>query len=350
MALILFLGGAFTNSSYYWARQKGQIAQVNGTPIQRTEFVRAYRNAQRSYMQQGLNILDEKNAVLKDVVRQATLETLIQQQLVRDYAREHQITVSSDEIDTEVKKFVLVQHKGDIERFEKQLRGNGLTMSTFREQVRDHLLSEKTQDQVTQNVKLSNKVLQDYYEAHKSEYAVPEKIEVQHILIKPSDKRPEAEAKKRAEQVIADYKAGASFDSLVKKYSEDTSSNEAKGKLSAFGKGEMEAAFEKAAWALKPGELSPEPVKTGYGYHVILRGKTLPAHTLSLKEAKIQFEDRLLLEEKKKAFQDWSQRQRAAANVEVLPEFQPQESASPGPAASSSTESAQPSTSASPKK
>ena len=64
-------------------------------------------------------------------------------------------------------------------------------------------------------------------------------------------------------------KGGASFEELVKKYSDDNYSKNEDGVLKPFGVGRMVPAFESAAFALKkPGDIS-EPVKTDYGFHII---------------------------------------------------------------------------------
>lgn len=77
-----------------------------------------------------------------------------------------------------------------------------------------------------------------------------------------------ADAKSKAEEVLALVKKGdTSFEELAKQYSEDSTATNG-GDLGFFGKGEMVTAFENAAFALKPGEVSGL-VQTQYGYHII---------------------------------------------------------------------------------
>lgn len=76
-------------------------------------------------------------------------------------------------------------------------------------------------------------------------------------------------ARQKANQVVAELKKGASFESLVTKYSDDKFSKEEQGVLPVFGVGRMTPAFEEAAFALKkPGDVSA-PVQTDYGFHII---------------------------------------------------------------------------------
>lgn len=97
-------------------------------------------------------------------------------------------------------------------------------------------------------------------------------LKVAQILITAQKSKGEegiAEARKRVEALQAELKSGASFESLVKKYSEDKFSKDQDGVLPVFGIGRMTPAFENAAFALKkPGDISA-PIQTDYGFHII---------------------------------------------------------------------------------
>ena len=72
-----------------------------------------------------------------------------------------------------------------------------------------------------------------------------------------------------AEYVLGKLNEGEDFAKLAKEYSECESS-ERGGDLGTFGSGIMDAAFERALYHMKPGEIS-KPVQTKYGYHIIER-------------------------------------------------------------------------------
>lgn len=91
--------------------------------------------------------------------------------------------------------------------------------------------------------------------------AMPPQVEVRarHILVK---------TKEEAEAIIKKLAGGAKFEDLAKESSTDgTASNG--GDLGYFTEGQMVPEFEKAAFALKPGEYTKEPVQTQFGFHVI---------------------------------------------------------------------------------
>ena len=91
--------------------------------------------------------------------------------------------------------------------------------------------------------------------------AIPPQTEVRarHILVK---------TKEEAEAIIKKLEGGAKFEDLAKENSTDgTAANG--GDLGYFSEGQMVPEFEKAAFALKPGEYTKEPVQTQFGFHVI---------------------------------------------------------------------------------
>jgi parvulin-like peptidyl-prolyl isomerase len=109
---------------------------------------------------------------------------------------------------------------------------------------------------------------------------VPDAIAAQHILVaykgaKAADKkitRSKADAKKRAEEVLAKAKSGTDFSSLVAEYSDDPGSKERQGSLGKFTRDKMTKPFSDAAFALGVDQIS-DVVETDFGFHVIKRNQ-----------------------------------------------------------------------------
>ncbi len=87
-----------------------------------------------------------------------------------------------------------------------------------------------------------------------------EEVRARHILV-----ATEADANK----VLADLKAGGDFAAIAKERSSDPGAAAQGGDLGFFKKGDMVPEFAAMAFSLKPGETSPKPVKTQFGWHVI---------------------------------------------------------------------------------
>jgi len=130
--------------------------------------------------------------------------------------------------------------------------------------------------------------VQQYYNQHQSEYHVDDQVKVRHILIKVdpnADAKADAAAKQKAEDILKQLHNGANFADLAKKYSDDPGSKDQGGELGFIKHGVTVPEFDKAAFALQPGQIS-DLVRTKYGYHIIQTEEKQAAHTRPLDEVK----------------------------------------------------------------
>lgn len=121
-------------------------------------------------------------------------------------------------------------------------------------------------------IKVDEKELSDYFEQHKSEFQTSElEVKVRHILVKVAPQATPAErekAKKKAEKLLARARGGEDFAELARTSSDDSGSAASGGNLGWFGKGKMVPAFEKVAFATKPGKIS-DVFETQFGFHFL---------------------------------------------------------------------------------
>ena len=120
-------------------------------------------------------------------------------------------------------------------------------------------------------------------EALKAEYNKAKSLEgdkeykAQHILV---------EDEKDAKNLIAQIKKGGNFDKLAKEKSKDAGSKDQGGKLEWTMPGNFVKPFSEAMVKLKKGEMTQEPVKTPYGYHIIKLEDTRGAKVPTFDEVK----------------------------------------------------------------
>ncbi len=156
-----------------------------------------------------------------------------------------------------------------------------------------YLLVEK--GKLRGKVALTEPELRADYETRKGGFSVPEQVVAAHILLKTDPAAAgagDAEARDKAEKLLARAKKGEDFAKLANENTEDPSGKGSGGQLPPFGKGQMVPEFEQAAFAMTPGEIRG-PVKTQFGYHVIkLVGKT-PPHTRTFEEVRSQLASEL---------------------------------------------------------
>ena len=164
------------------------------------------------------------------------------------------------------------------------------------------------------SAKVSDAELQKTYNESIDSYRQPERVKVRHILIKtqgkPKEEAPKLKAK--AEDLLKQLQHGADFAELAKKNSEDPGSAVKGGELGDIVRGQTVPNFEKAAFSLKPGELSPV-VETEYGYHILQVESKQEAHTQSFDEVKPQ----LLAEAQKQTAAESLKKAVEAARTEV---------------------------------
>jgi tetratricopeptide (TPR) repeat protein len=143
-----------------------------------------------------------------------------------------------------------------------------------------------------------------------------EEVHARHILIRTGEGKDDAKAKATAEEILAKVKGGADFATLAKQYSEDTGSKDKGGDLGFFKRGSMVPEFEKAAFALKAGEVS-EPVKTVYGYHIIKVEERKEASGPAFEKAKADIDKQLKSKVGETTFNNWFTDLRKKAKIEI---------------------------------
>ena len=148
------------------------------------------------------------------------------------------------------------------------------SLDEFKEMLKLTYYRNKAVDDYAKN-SITDKQVQKYYD---EEYFGD--ISCKHILIAPKTKDSMSDAEKKkaeeaalktAKEVIKKLNDGAKFDDLAKEYSDDDSNKNKGGDLGYFNKGDMVTEFETAAYALKLNKYTTTPVKTKFGYHIILK-------------------------------------------------------------------------------
>jgi len=233
------------------------VALVGSQEITKEQFQSLMARAKKSYDAQKRPFPKPGTTEYEQLKGQA-ITFLVQQAEFAQEADDMGIEITDEKVDKRIEKLKKQFYGGSDERFKKTLKQQGLTEEQAKEQVRSSLISEELFKKVTDDIKVSQSDIKSYYASHKSQYGQPESREVRHILV---------QKKALADTLYAQLKAGANFAKLAKRYSKDPGSASNGGKLTV-SKGQTVPEFDKTAFSLKKGELSP-PIHTQYGYHII---------------------------------------------------------------------------------
>jgi parvulin-like peptidyl-prolyl isomerase len=177
---------------------------------------------------------------------------------------------AGDTLSAEEKQEVLDQLVNDKLLYQAAL-AKGLDRDPKVQKVMVNTLLREVVYANVRNSDFTDEELQAYYESHKEEFVVPEKVQIKRILIKTGDKRSDDEAKAEAERIRAEVaKNPDSFKDLAAKFSEDPYRRRGGdvGFVPKSGKPGLDAEVVNKAFELQVGAVS-EVFKSAEGYNVV---------------------------------------------------------------------------------
>ncbi|HET8650220.1 MAG TPA: peptidylprolyl isomerase [Gemmatimonadales bacterium] len=153
-----------------------------------------------------------------------------------------------------------------------------LTDQQRRAAYQNRLMEKLQQSGKLEPVPPTEKEMRDFFEAQKGQLGTrPATISFRQIVITPQPSiSAKAAALRLADSIATELRQGADFATAAKRFSDDSVSAAQGGELGWFRRGRMVPAFERVAFALKPGTVS-NPVETIYGFHIIQVERVQPA-------------------------------------------------------------------------
>jgi parvulin-like peptidyl-prolyl isomerase len=270
------------------------VAVVDSIHITQAQFAALLEQAKRNYQQQGRPFPKAGTQDYAALKTQA-VTVLVQQAERQVRAKQMGIEVTDAQVDSRLKQIKAQYFSGSEDKYQAQLKKQGLQDSQVRADIKSQLIAEKVFADVTKGVTVSDDDVHTYYIQHPQLYARPQSREVRHILVK---------SKSLADQVYNQLKSGASFAVLAKKYSQDPGSKDSGGKLTV-ARGQTVPPFDAKVFTLKTNEIS-HPVKTQYGWHVIQAvGAVKPATTTPEAQVKDSIREQLLQTKKNEKMNAW---------------------------------------------
>jgi len=297
-------------------------ATVNGVTISKEAASNVYQNLVNQYYsyyqqigQDPSKLFSGANGALATLQFQAeALESLIQQTLYDQAAKERRIRVDRSEVDAAYAaeyNYILAVNGIDEETLASYLASQGRALQDYQESLRSYvetqLENEALREAIVGAIEPTDDDLLGYFEANISSYDVPEEVRASHILSVDEE---------TAHDLRARLDAGEEFASLAREYSEDLATRDDGGDLGWFGRGEMPQEFEDAAFALEVGQIS-EPVQTQFGYHLIELAERRAAHTPTLDEVRDEVRDDYVAGEESRRFSEWYEGFRASSDVSI---------------------------------
>ncbi|WP_251554992.1 peptidylprolyl isomerase [Neobacillus muris] len=234
-----------------------------------------------------------KDELYNEMVKQygsATVDQMIADKIVAAEAEKKKISISDDEVDKQID--ALKESYGGEDMFNQMLTSNNATLDQVKKDLKDYLTIKKL---LEPQIKITDEEMKTYFEENKDSFAEPEQVKASHILV--ADEATAKEVKQKLDE-------GADFAELAKQYSTDEGTKENGGELGYFGKGDMVAEFEDAAFSLEVNKIS-DPVKTDYGYHIIKVEDKKEAKEANFEDNKATIKDTLLDQKLDSEYTTW---------------------------------------------
>lgn len=253
----------------------GIVAVVGQTIIKNSDIEQAYAQIR---LRQGID-----NAQLE---RCNLLESMLISKLLVHKGMIDSVEVTDDQVEEQVERYLkmAVQQAGGKDKLRDVFFASYDELhDQYFDLLHDRILSQKVEYQLTENLKVTPAEVLEYFSTFNVDSLpeIPTQYEVSEIVIQPTISEEERD---RVRGELAELRErilkGEKFSMLAKLYSQDPGSAAKGGELGFFGRGQMVSEFETAAFALKPGEVSPI-IETQYGFHIIQlierRGNTVNA-------------------------------------------------------------------------
>ena len=218
----------------------------------------------------------EPDSSVADTLRRQILDQLIDEKLIVGEAKRQSVTISDAEVNKQVDEAVreAKERMGNPEAFQAQLARENLTEAKLREkyksEVRRQILAQRLVQKQIARKNVTQTEAEAYFKANPDKFPkLPPEVRVSVIQIPAAaDSVADAKARVAAARARQRIVGGEKFAKVAAEVSDDPGSARSGGDLGFFIHGQMDPAFEDAAFSQKIGAVSA-PVRSSFGYHII---------------------------------------------------------------------------------
>jgi peptidyl-prolyl cis-trans isomerase SurA len=207
----------------------------------------------------------------EEVLRQQVLDALIEERAILTHARDGGARVDDGELDRAVQA-VAAQNQLTIDQLRARLKEESLDFVRFRANLRDQILVERTRErEVGQRIRITDAEIDRYLQQARAQASLEASVNLAQILVtvpERADAELLAARRARAEAALARVRAGEPFDVVARELSED-GNRERGGEIGMRQGSRLPDLFVEATKNLLVGELTPAPVRSGAGFHVL---------------------------------------------------------------------------------
>ncbi|KQY90439.1 peptidylprolyl isomerase [Pelomonas sp. Root1444] len=240
-------------------------AVVNQDVVAASEVVQRTEKLRQEARQRG-EVMPETAGL-----RKQALEALIEDRVLVTYARENGSKIDEAELDRVVAN-VAAQNKLTMAQLRERLRADGTDYKSFRENLRDQMMTERVREREVQGrIKITDAEIDAYLDKKRAALEQGGQINLAQVLVPVPDGAPASvveERRARAEAALARIKGGEDFGKVAREVSED--SNKARGgEIGMRPADRLPDIFVAAVKDLKSGQVVPQLLRSGAGFHIL---------------------------------------------------------------------------------
>ena len=196
---------------------------------------------------------------------------LIDERVLVTNARETGARVDDPEIDRAVAN-VATQNQMTLPQLRERLRQEGIPFAKFRDNIRDQIMVERVRErEVVSRIKVSDAEIDELIEKRRAAAGTSAQINIAQILVTVPEGAADgvvAERRGRAEAALKRVRGGEDFAAVAREVSEDSNRTQG-GEIGLRPVDRLPDLFARAVQGLKPGEVAPELIRSGAGFHVL---------------------------------------------------------------------------------
>src|ERR1700687_1660726 len=299
------------------------IARVNNEIITRSEYDKALATADEEVRQDcGAKCTPEQLQAAREDRKKNTLRDLIDQSLLAQRGKDMGISVETDVV-KQLDQIRIGNKLGSLDELEKAVTSQGLNWEDFKNNIRNHILTQKVVSQeVGSHISIGESDALKYYDEHKAGFVRPEQVALREIIVNTEGKKDAElpDLKKKAETALKRVKDGEDFGEIAKRLS-DGSTKDQGGYIGVYKRGELSKGLEDTVFKMKKNELT-DVMETKQGFLVLQILEHYDEGEQPLAKVKNDIMDRLYSGRMEPKMREYLKTLREQSYVVIKPGFQ----------------------------
>src|SRR6266849_150907 len=295
------------------------IARVNNQIITRSDYQREQQQLKEEAQQQDPAHADQiVSEGQKDVLR-----GLVDRELLLERGKDLGISADTELIKKldEMRKQMKLESMDDLE---KAATAQGISFEDFKQNMRTEIITQQViQREVGVRINVSKDEEQRFYDQHKADMERPEAVKLSEILVSTEQAGDDAQklsaAEAKANDLLKQMRAGASFEDIAKKESQGLSAAQG-GELGYFERGKLAKQLEDVTFAMKKDQVS-DVIRTKQGFVILKVTDHTTAGIPPMSEIENRLQEAVYMQKLQPALREYLTKLREDAFIDVRPGY-----------------------------